>query len=114
MDAKRKKELLEEYKNRRPEMGVISIRCAATGESFLGISTDTRADLNSSRVKLSMNYHPNARLQALWKQYGEDAFELTVLKTLAYDDPRENQKPALEKLREKCLGEDPRAERLWR
>lgn len=35
MDMKRKKQLLEEYKNRRPEMGVISYRCIATNESFL-------------------------------------------------------------------------------
>lgn len=114
MDAKRKKELLEEYKNRRPEMGVISFRCTATGESFLGISQDIRADFNSNRAKLSMNYHPNGCLQALWNQYGEGAFELTVLKTLEYDDPRENQEPKLEKLREKCLRENPRAERIWK
>ena len=32
MDIKRKKELLEAYKNRYPEMGVISYRCKETGE----------------------------------------------------------------------------------
>lgn len=34
MDIKRKKELLEIYKNRHPEMGVISYRCRETGEVF--------------------------------------------------------------------------------
>lgn len=42
MDTKRKKELLEAYKNRHPEMGVISYRCKETGEVFLGISKDTK------------------------------------------------------------------------
>lgn len=46
MDTKRKKELLQQWKNRRPEMGVISFRCKKTGESFLGISKDTKADFN--------------------------------------------------------------------
>ena len=53
MDTKRKKELLQQWKNRRPEMGVISFRCKKTGESFLGISKDTKADFNSNRFKLS-------------------------------------------------------------
>lgn len=53
MDTKRKKELLQQWKNRRPEMGVISFRCKKTGESFLGISKDTKADFNSNRFQLS-------------------------------------------------------------
>ena len=53
MDTKKKKELLQQWKNRRPEMGVISFRCKKTGESFLGISKDTKADFNSNRFKLS-------------------------------------------------------------
>lgn len=44
MDMKRKKQLLEEYKNRRPEMGVISYRCLATNESF-----DHTAELEALR-----------------------------------------------------------------
>ncbi|MGB8454615.1 MAG: GIY-YIG nuclease family protein [Anaerocolumna sp.] len=75
MDVNRKRELLEEYKNRRPEMGVISYRCKTTGESFLGISKDTRADFNSTSAKLAANYHPNKRLLELWNQYNEEGFE---------------------------------------
>jgi hypothetical protein len=55
MDIKRKKELLESYKNRHPEMGVISYCCKETGEIFLGISKDTKADFNSTNMKLSAN-----------------------------------------------------------
>ena len=50
MDIKRKKELLDAWKNRCPEMGVISICCKITGDLFLGISKDTRADFNSNRL----------------------------------------------------------------
>lgn len=114
MDMKRKKELLQQWKNRRPEMGVISFRCKKTGESFLGISKDTKADFNSNRFKLSGGAHPNKRLTELWNQYGEDGFELSVIKVLKYDDPHEDHTAKLESLREQCLAADPNARRIWR
>lgn len=58
MDTKRRKELVSEWKNRHPEMGVISFKCKATDESFLGISMDTKADYNSTRFKLLMGGIP--------------------------------------------------------
>ena len=72
MDMKRKMELLNEWKNRRPEMGLIAITCKSTGELFVDISTDTQFAFNSHRFKLSANFHPNKRLQQLWQQYGEN------------------------------------------
>ena len=114
MDAKRKKELLAAYKNRRPEMGVICLRCKATGASFLGASADTRADFSSNCAKLGFGGHPNKRLQALWNEYGPDGFEQTVLRVLKYDDPAENHSGELEALREQCLAQDSRAERIWK
>ena len=69
MDIKRKKELLEAYKSRHPEMGVISYRCKETGEVFLGISKDTKSGFNSNNMKLAANWHPNKRLQELWNKY---------------------------------------------
>jgi hypothetical protein len=114
MDMRRKKELLALYHNRRPEMGVISYRCKATGESFLGISRDTRADFNSTNMKLNANWHPNKRLQELWNQYGEQGFELSVVRVLKYDDPHEDHTAKLELLREQCLAADPMAKKIWR
>lgn len=85
MDMKRKKQLLWEYKNRKPEMGILSFYCIPTKESFLGYSKDTKADINSSSFKLDANYHPNPSLQKLWNEYGKENFEVTVLEVLAYD-----------------------------
>lgn len=114
MDMKRKKELLEAYKNRHPEMGVISYRCKETGEVFLGISKDTKADFNSTNAKLSANWHPNKQLLKLWNQYGPEGFELSVIKVLKYDDPNEDHSAKLESLREHCFAADPNARRIWR
>ncbi len=105
MDTKRKKELLEAYKNRHPEMGVISYRCKETGEVFLGISKDTKSGFNSNNMKLAANWHPNKRLQELWNKYGSEGFELSVI---------EDYTAKLESLREQCLAADPNARRIWR
>ena len=113
MDLKRRKELLEEYRNRRPEMGVISFRCKETGESFLGISNDTKASFNSTRAQLSGRMYPNKRLMELWKQYGEEGFELAVLKVLKYESPLDDHTKELEELRESCLEDDEKASILW-
>lgn len=114
MDLQRKKELLEWYKHRCPEMGVISYRCIETGEVFLGISKDTKSDFNSTNMKLEANWHPNKRLQELWNQYGPEGFERTVVKVLKYDDPNEDYTEKLENLREQCLAADPNARKIWR
>ena len=114
MDMKRKKELLFEWKNRRPEMGVISIVCKDTGNLFFGISKDTRADFNSNRAKLSGKNHPNKQLQGLWDQYGENGFVFSVVKVLEYEDPSEDYTGKLTALLEQCLTEAPQSRRIWR
>ncbi|WP_251317098.1 GIY-YIG nuclease family protein [Flintibacter muris] len=112
MDIKRRKELSEAYKNRHLDMGVIAFRCTATDETFLAAATETAAKSNRLRFQLSTGNCPNRRLQALWKQYGEEAFELSVVKRLECEDPRKDHSEELETLFELCLLEDPKAEKL--
>lgn len=114
MDLSQRKLLLEEYKNRKPEMGVISFRCTKTGEVFIAASKDTKADFNGTRFKLETSTHPNKRLLSLWNQYGENGFELSVLKVLKYEDPQANHNKELEELCEQCLENDKNATRIWR
>lgn len=112
MDTSRRKELMSEWKNRRPEMGVIAIRCTQTGESFLGVCKDTRVGFNRHRFQLPAQLHPNKRLQALWNTYGEGGFAFQVARVLKYDDPAQDQTDALSKLLDECLAADPKAARL--
>ena len=86
MDAARKKALLAAYKNRKPEMGIIAVRCAETNETFLTPATDTAAYFNRIRFQLSAGNCPSQRLQQLWRQYGQDAFSFEVVKRLKYED----------------------------
>lgn len=112
MDIKRKKQLIEAYKNRKPEMGIISFHCAATTETFLGISKDTKADFNGNRFKLNASWHPNKVLQALWNKYGESNFELSVVEVLSYEDPKADHTEKLEKLLIQCLESNSNARRI--
>lgn len=112
MDSRRRKELLAEYKDRHPEMGVISFQCRTTGEVFLTIAPDTTAKFNRIRFQLSAGQCPNKQLQALWTQYGEKDFELRVVKRLEYENPAEDHTEELETLCELCLIENPLAKRL--
>lgn len=112
MDIKRKKELLKEWKNCRPEMGVISISCKPTGDLFLGISKDTRAEFNSNRFKLSVKLHSNKQLQELWDRYGENEFEYSVLEVLKYENLEDDQTENLLELLECCMIEMPNARRI--
>ena len=114
MNTERKKQLIMEYKNRHPEMGVISLKCRATGEAFLGISGDTRTAFNSVCARLSGSSHPNRHLQELWNEYGEEGFEQSVIKVLKYEDPCEDHTEELELLREECLETDEKAVRIWK
>ena len=114
MDIKRRKELLEAYKYRHPEMGVISYCCKETGDIFLGISKDTKADFNSTNAKLSANRHPNKQLQELWNKYGTEGFKLSVARVLKYDDPNEDHTAELERLRGELFAANPNARRIWR
>ena len=95
------------------ENGVFSLTCLATNETFLGRSPDIQTYWNSVRFKLSTDYHPNKRLQALWKEHGEAGFEKKIVKLLDPDKLEEDPGVALEKLYEACLAGNPEAKRLW-
>jgi hypothetical protein len=54
METIRRKELLMEYKHRKPEMGIISFRCIATGDVIFYPSKDTKADINGNSFQLGL------------------------------------------------------------
>lgn len=114
MDIKKRKELVEEYKNRQLEMGVICLTCKSSGESFLDVCKDTKVGFNSARAKLGMNSHPNKQLQQLWDKYGAEDFDFSVIRVLEYDNVNDNHDDELELLRDECLNEIPNSSKVWR
>lgn len=115
MDENRKKQLLLKYKYRKPEMGIIYFKCISTKDIFIGISKDTKADINSNSFKLGGNLHPNPILQKMWDDYGRDNFEIGVLEVLPYeekDKDKDDYTKELESLYERNLRNLPNARRI--
>ena len=81
-----RKELVREYKQRRPHMGVYRIQCTATGNTLVAASADLHSILNRHRAQLNLGGHPRRDLQADWKQHGPDAFTFEVLDTLEHPE----------------------------
>jgi hypothetical protein len=81
-----KKELKEQYKQMKPEMGVFMYKCLSSGKAYLGFGQNINADINGITFKLNTgNYHPNRNLQDDWKKHGENGFEISILEILEYD-----------------------------
>lgn len=114
MENDRRKELRDAYKSRRPVMGVVSLRCKATGERFLGTTRDADKELNGLRARLDGGGHPNRRLQGLWSELGEEGFAFEVVDTLEYEDPGEVAAEDLAALRDLLLADDPAARKIWK
>lgn len=112
MDKLKRKELISEWKERHPEMGVVSVKCIATDEEFYDVSKDIRTWFNRHRFELNDNQHKNKRLQELWNLYGENSFELTTVMKLKYDQPDDVKSDDLKELLALCMQENPAAKKL--
>lgn len=81
-----KKDLKEQYRKMKPDMGVFMFKCVSSGKAYLGFSQNVKAALNSLTFQLNLgSYNANGNLQGDWKKYGEKGFEITVLELLKYD-----------------------------
>lgn len=112
MDADKKRELRAAYKERPREAGVVFVTCSETDEIFLADVIDAPSAFNRMRFQLSSGLYPDKRLQALWDQHGESAFEFGVLQRLDPSDADTNIAEELETLLDLCLAERPEATKL--
>lgn len=88
MDKLRRKELMREYAERPPSVGVFAVACAATGAAWVGWSKSLDKRQNGLWFSLRTGSLPAAPdLSAAWKAYGEEAFRYDILETIAEDNP---------------------------
>lgn len=109
MDCGRKKELKEQYENRRPEMGVVGWR---SGERlWVAVSKDTRASYNRSLFQLNLGSWPNQEMQ---RAYTDDprSFSWSVLEKLDYEELSDVDDDDLQLLLMQCMEEHPEAESM--
>lgn len=81
----KKKELKQQYKQMRPEMGVFIVRSSHNNKCYLEAVPDLKTRMNSTKFKLAAGMHPQQELQKEWKKCGGVGFTMEVLEYLPYD-----------------------------
>ena len=106
MEAARRKELLEQYKQRKPAMGVLGV-LGPDERYHLEISRQVEALVNRTRFQLELGSHPYHALQKAWTAHSGNGFHIRVMKALPADALMEDDDPrdALDLLLMACQDE---------
>jgi len=84
--VKTRKEMKEEYRQRKYRMGVFRITNLANGKIFIGSSIDLIAIWHAQKLQLNAGIHPNEQLQSDWKQFGPENFKYDILEEITQED----------------------------
>jgi hypothetical protein len=82
MDRSKRRDAIRDYKERKTQPGVYAIRCASTGEIWVGGSKNIDAQQNSAWFSLRAGGHPNRALQAAWTAHGPDGVGFEVVERI--------------------------------
>lgn len=81
----RRKELKEQYKQMKPDMGVFAIKTKTGSKYYIEAAPNLKGAINRNKFQLGTGSHPNRELQKEWKSLGEDGFAIEILEKLEYD-----------------------------
>lgn len=87
----RKKQLKEQYKQMKPQMGVFVIRSQSGKLCCIEAARDLKGTMNGTVAKLKGGGHLLKRgLQQAWNENGAEDFVIEILETMEYhsDDPQ--------------------------
>ncbi|MDR7116956.1 GIY-YIG nuclease family protein [Caulobacter sp. BE254] len=74
--------LVRDYKDREIQAGIYAVRCATTGEVWIGGTPDLSTRQNGVWFALRTGGHTSPTLQQAWNAHGEAAFGFEVLEVL--------------------------------
>ena len=86
MDKARRKELIAQYKEMKPDMGLFIIRCNRGIKCYIQATPDLRGVMNGAIMRLNGGSHPCRELQHAWSECGADGFTMEVLEKFSYDE----------------------------
>jgi len=86
MDRKSRRDAVRDYKERKVPAGVFAVRCAASGEVWVGQSRNLDAQQNSVWFGLKMGSPVFRGPAAAWRQHGEASFAFEVLEVIDDED----------------------------
>src|SRR5579862_6374078 len=82
MDKQSRRQVVRDYKERKVPQGIFAVRCAVTGQAWVGQSRNLAQQQNGIWFSLRQAGHPNPALRAAWAAHGEAAFAFEVLETI--------------------------------
>ena len=82
-----RKQIIRDYKQRASCAGVFAVRCAATGETWVGTSQDLARVANRERFFLRQGAHRDLALQACWTAHGDEGIAFETLDAMPEDVP---------------------------
>jgi hypothetical protein len=77
-----RKALLRAYKERKVEAGIYAVRCAVTGQAWVGATPDLATRQNGVWFSLRQGSHREKSLQAAWNAHGPDAFVFEAVEAI--------------------------------
>lgn len=86
MHREDRKAAVAAYKERKAVAGIYAVRCAATGEIWVGQTPDVDAVQNRIWFSARMGSDPCAGLQRAWNAHGATAITFEVLERLKAED----------------------------
>ena len=86
---KSKKELKSEYKQQKPDAGVLQIKNNANGKMLIEAATNIQSKWNRHRTELRFGSHRNKALQNDWNKNGETSFEMIIISRLELNDDKD-------------------------
>lgn len=81
----RKKELKEQYKQMKTDMGIFIVQNKVNNKYLLVTSQNLHGMINRVSFQLNLGSYPNKELQDDWKEIGEKNFDIKILEYLDYD-----------------------------
>jgi hypothetical protein len=77
-----RKAAITAYKKRESAAGIYAVRCAASGEAWIGQTLTLKTIQNRIWFSLRTGGHSNRDLQNAWQAHGADAFSFEPLEQL--------------------------------
>jgi hypothetical protein len=88
MKGEDRKAAIARYKERKSVVGVCAVRCAGSGQIWLGQSLNLDTVQNRIWFMLRLGNHPNRGLQTAWRDHGTDSFTFEIVEALADEATR--------------------------
>ncbi len=81
-----RKQAIAAFKKRETVAGIYAVRCAATGQVWIGRSLNLGSIGNRTAFTLRTGGHANRDLQAAWTTHGSASISVEVLERLPEED----------------------------